>query len=113
MPEFEYVVSRNALEHIPSGLELAHSSKWRLRLLFDVPYDEAPGVNPHHVLYHLTADKLKWLENPEFFYQDLRGVVQRRRPRKARRNVLLCLCRRKGIPKIARIISFPVAHWTP
>lgn len=113
MQEFDYVVSRGALEHIPRGIELAHSSKWRLRLVFDVPYDEPPGVNRHHVLHHVREDGLGWLENPEFFYQDLRGTYYGRRPRRPKPNMVLCVCRRPGLPRIGERIRFPVAPWTP
>ncbi len=113
MPEFEYVVSRGALEHIPRGIELAHASNWRARLLFDVPYDEPAGVNEHHVLHNLRESDMKGLKNPEFFYQDIRGVIYRRRPRKPPPNMILCACRRNGIPQAGREIAFPVQAWTP
>ena len=41
MPEYDYVTSRGVFEHVPNGLQLALSTKWRYRLLFDVQYGRA------------------------------------------------------------------------
>jgi hypothetical protein len=45
MPVFDYAVSRGVLEHMPDGLRLANGTRWRYRLLFDVPYDEPGEAN--------------------------------------------------------------------
>src|SRR5436305_3488338 len=38
MPEFDYVVSRHALEHIPDGITAAAASKFSARLMVNVPF---------------------------------------------------------------------------
>lgn len=113
MPEFDYVVSRGSLEHVPRGVEVARNSRWRHRLIFDVPYDEPPGANPHHQLHELRGEDMRELENAELFFQDLRGVIYAQRRRRPRPNMILCVSSRDGMPLVTPQIGFPVAAWTP
>ena len=73
MPKFDYAVSRAAIEHIPDGLELTRQSSWRQRLMFDLPYAEAKGVNPHHVVHDVKEDAFRRFEDAELFFPGSRG----------------------------------------
>lgn len=74
MEPYDYVVSRNALEHINNGLEIIERISFNHRLAFDVPYNEAP-VNPYHYLHYVRADSLAGLANTEVIYEDTRGTL--------------------------------------
>jgi SAM-dependent methyltransferase len=112
MPEYDYVLSRNVFEHIPHGLDLARATRWRNRLLFDVPYDEGEG-NPHHVLHRIREDAFRDFPDAELFYQDLAGVTYDARAKPERPNLIICVCSRPGLPKVAGLMQFPLAAWTP
>ncbi|WP_016916647.1 class I SAM-dependent methyltransferase [Rickettsia honei] len=47
--EYDYIVSRNALEHIEDGLNLALNLKYKKRLIVNVPFNEPEG-NIHHLV---------------------------------------------------------------
>jgi SAM-dependent methyltransferase len=114
MPEFDYVVSRNVFEHIPNGLQLALRARWRFRLMFDVPYDERPGRNPHHVLFNIREESFSTFPEAELFYQDLAGVVYDVAHKPPEPNIIFCVCNRLNLVKIGESdISFPVPPWQP
>lgn len=106
--EFDYVVSRNALKHVPKGLQLARQAKWRKRLIFDVPYDEPSERNPHHVITAIREDAFAAFPNAELFYQDIRGEIFDDAHKPPKPNVIVCVCSRAGLPEAARGIQFPV-----
>lgn len=111
MPEYDYVVSRGVFEHIPGGVELAASGKWGRRLMFDVPYDEPPGPNPHHVLTGIREEDFDGFPGAELFYQDLAGTMYDRDTRPPNPNMILCVLSRPGIPPAGNLLSFPVPPW--
>ena len=114
MPEFDYVVSRNAFEHIPDGLNLALRTRWRFRLMFDVPYDEPPGRNLHHVLFNIREESFSTFPETELFYQDLAGIVYDVAHKPPEPNIIFCVCNRPDLVKIGESdISFPVPPWQP
>ena len=91
MPEFDYVVSRNVFEHLPNGLQLALSTKWRKRLIFDVPYNEAAERNPYHMVHSIREEDFRDFPNAELFFQDLDGVIYDPDHKPARPNVIACI----------------------
>jgi SAM-dependent methyltransferase len=113
IPVFEYVVSRGSLEHVPRGIELAASIRPRRRLMFDVPYAEPRGANPHHCIHDIREDAFVGFRNVEIFYEDLWGVVydETRRPR--RPNLIMCISSSDGVPPVRESLSFPVRAWRP
>ncbi len=114
MPEFDYVVSRNSLEHVPDGLRLAFSTKWRLRLLFDVPYDEPAGRNPHHVLHRIREEDFAGIPEVEIFFQDLDGAIYNRQNKPPQPNVIICVCSNPDLPKVnTTSMRFPLPAWQP
>lgn len=116
MPEFDYIVSRNVFEHLPDGLHLGAMAKWRFRMLFDVPYAEPRGRNPHHCLFNIDEASLSIFQNIEIFYQDLTGIVYdiQHKPEKSKINIIMGVCSQIDSEKIAASnITFPVVAWKP
>lgn len=114
MPVYDYVVSRGVLEHLPNGLRLARGTRWRNRLLFDVPYDEPGEVNPHHALTGIREDAFSIFRAAELFYQDLDGIIYDAQRKPPRPNMIICVCSRPELPKVVtRGFAFPLPAWQP
>jgi len=112
MPEYDYAVSRGVFEHIPGGLALAVSGRWSRRLMFDVPYDEPPGSNPHHLLTGIREEHFAGFAGAELFYQDLDGIIYDRKNKPPKPNMILCVCSRPGLPPVTGGgIPFPLPAW--
>jgi SAM-dependent methyltransferase len=111
MPPFDYAVSRGAMEHITNGLELTRKAAWRNRLMFDVPYDEDAGVNPHHVVHNVREDAFACFDNAEIFFQDLAGVTYDARTKPERPNMIMCISSRSNLPRVSRKLRFPLPAW--
>lgn len=114
MPEFDYVMSRHAFEHIPGGLALIAALKARRRILIEVPYKEKEG-NPHHVMTAIEEKDFAHLEGAEILYQDMDGVIHLTPDAPVRMNSILCLLRRGGLKPVVGSggVSFPVGAWQP
>lgn len=114
MPEYDYVVSRNVFEHLPNGLQLALSTKWRHRLLFDVPYNESLELNPHHEIHEIREENFAKFPTAELFFQDLDGLIHQAQRKPSRPNVLLCVCSSPRLPSVsATPMNFPFMEWHP
>jgi SAM-dependent methyltransferase len=112
MPEYDYAVSRGVFEHIPDGLALAVSANWRRRMMFDVPYDEPAGPNPHHVLTGIREENFAGFPGAELFYQDLDGIIYDRDNKPPKPNMILCVCSKPGFPPVGGgEIPFPLPAW--
>jgi SAM-dependent methyltransferase len=111
MPAYDYAVSRGVFEHIPGGLALAVSARWNRRLMFDVPYDEVPGPNPHHVLTGIREEDFHGFPGAELFYQDLDGIIYDRGGKPPRPNMIVCICTKPGLPMVGDGIPFPLPAW--
>lgn len=113
MPEFDYVVSRNVFEHLPEGLWVALSTKWRNRLLFDVPYDEPEGRNAHHALSHIREEDFAMFPEAELFFQDMQGLIYNGRRKLRQPNVIICVASRPGISRASHCVeAFPLSFPT-
>jgi len=114
MSEFDYVISRGVFEHVPGGLRLALSTKWRNRLLFDVPYDESEGKNPYHMLHKICEETFSGFPGVQLFFQDLNGVIYDSQRKPANPNMIMCVC---SHPELLRVVSqpitFPFPAWQP
>ncbi len=112
MPEFDYIVSRGVIEHIRNGLKLIKLSRWRYRLIFDVPYDEARGVNQYHVLTKITEKDFKKFSNRELFYEDLGGIIYDVQHKPPKPNMIMCVASHRRLSKIKNLkIKFPISAW--
>jgi SAM-dependent methyltransferase len=112
MPAYDYVISRGVIEHIPDGINLVHGSKWTKRLMFDVPYDEKAGGNPHHVLADLTEKSFDAFDDAELFFQDLPGQLYDRESKPDSPNMIMCCCATNELAKLTDNVTFPfVPDW--
>ena len=111
MPEFDYVVSRHSLEHIPGGLELGADCRFGIRLMVNVPFNESEN-NPHHHVHYIRRDSFEKYRNRELFYEDLDGVTFHDYPEKAP-NSIICVSSRDGFPDVTSQLSFPLPAWRP
>jgi SAM-dependent methyltransferase len=113
MPEFDYVVSCGAFEHIDNGINLTLSSNWTSRLILDVPYNEPEGRNPHHMISNINEECFADFPEAEIFYQDLGGVVYDINKKPPGANMIICVCSHPDLPRISdTILNFPLAAWT-
>jgi SAM-dependent methyltransferase len=112
MPEYHYVVSRGAFEHVPDGIGLALLCRWCYRLIFDVPYCESAGVNPHHKVFGICEENFDKFPEVELFYQNLQGVIFNTSQKPQNPNMIICVSSNPNIPKISSTdIHFPVPAW--
>ena len=82
--------------------------------MFDVPYDEPPGRNPHHVLYNISKESFSEFPDPEIFYQDALGFAYHVTNKPSKPNIIMCVCTQPDLIKISESsIRFPVAPWKP
>jgi hypothetical protein len=113
MPIFDYVVSRGVFEHINGGIDLARRTRWRQRLIFDVPYKEVSVGNPHHLITGITEKDFSKFPDAELFYQDLDGVIYDKKNKPSAPNMIICIYSAKSLPKVGQKIKFPVLSWQP
>ncbi len=107
MDPFDYVVSRGVIEHIENGIEFVHGSNWKQRLMFDVPYDEPAGVNPHHVISEIREETFEPFQPAELFFQDLEGEIFSQNEKPPRPNMIICCCRAEDLKPLNAGLSFP------
>ena len=113
MDEYDYVVSRGSIEHVDDGLELARSIPARCRVMFDVPYAEPRGVNPHHRVHDVREEAFAAFENAELFFQDLWGTMYDSAHTPRRPNMIMCVWTRADLPPVTERSSFPIRGWRP
>jgi hypothetical protein len=99
------------MEQIPDGLELTRTAAWRNRLMFDVPYDEDRGVNPHHVMHNVRESAFARFENAEIFFQDLAGITYDLSHRPERPSMIMCVSSKAGRSKVSSALRFPMPAW--
>lgn len=106
--QFDYIVSRGVLEHIPNGINMtAHNAQYTKRALLSVPYKEKPG-NSHHLLLNISEDDFNNFQgDKEFFYEDLEGITYNHSSAAGINMVSACI--RKGqLPPINSYLNFPL-----
>ena len=112
MPEFDYVVSRGVFEHVPAGLDVAFSTRWKERLLFDVPYNEPKDPNPHHILTGIREEHFAAFPESELFYQDLGGILYDSKHKPGFVNMIMCVSSRQELIPVGKMgMQFPVPAW--
>lgn len=111
MPEFDYVVSRGVIEHIPDGLAVAVKTRWSRRLLFNVPYNEPPG-NPHHLLLGITEHDFAGFPTAELYFEGLDGVTHDAASKPPAPNMITAICSAPDMPPVAHLdLAFPLPAW--
>lgn len=114
MPEFDYVVSRGVFEHMANGIKLALSTKFRYRLIFDVPYNEPMGKNPHHVQCEIREESFSKYPEIELFFQDLNGIIYDGNHRPLNSNMMICVWTSPELPRVSECrMTFPLPAWKP
>ncbi len=112
MPKYDFIVSRNMIEHVPDGINVFKQLKWRQMLLVDVPYREPEGANLYHLLHMVDESHFKDYEHPLFLYQDMDGVIYKTPPENIPINIMFVLCQHQPVltlPCVAPIIP----AWQP
>lgn len=107
MPCYDYVLSRGVLEHIPNGLDLIKTMRFRRRLIIDVPYKEEPG-NDHHIIHGIDESSFDAYEDCEIFYEDLAGRIYTSNQKPEKPNLILLALRDQSLPRICEILDFPI-----
>ena len=108
MPEYNYVISRGVLEHVPDGLNLAFKSKWQIRLMFDVPYAEPAGRNPHHVINDIDERTFKGMPGVEFLYEDIYGNIYDANNKPEEPNLIMCVVSHPSLQPVSSFLKFPM-----
>jgi len=108
---FDYVVSRGVIEHIPDGIKVATRANWTQRLLFDVPFDEPVGINPHHVVSGVTAKSFEDYSNVEIYYEEVGGEIYLGDPRPEKPNMIMCVSSRESLPLLSSLLELPRKPW--
>ena len=111
--EYDYVVSRGALEHVPRGLDLVRSIRARFRIMFDVPFGEAADANPHHQVHDVREDAFAGFADTELFFQDLWGTMYDRPHKPRRPNMIMSVMTRGVLPPLTSRLEFPIEPWRP
>ena len=113
MLEHDYVVSRGVMEHVPDGINLVFSSKWNMRLMFDVPYLEPAGDNPHHVIHNIDEQTFAGVSGVELFYEDFYGNIYSTANKPPNPNLIMCVLSSPDLPRVESFMKFPYyAHMT-
>lgn len=112
MPQYDFVVSRHLLEHIPDGLSVGLSIRWRYRLMINVPFDEPEG-NPHHMMHRIREEHFSSYPNAEFLFEDLQGVTYDKRGISHNQNSIICISSHPDFLPVTSQIVFPVPAWKP
>ena len=99
MGEFDYIVSRGVLEHIPGGLDIINDLKFSKRVMIDVPYKEAAG-NQFHVLLNITEDNFSKFSNYQLFYEDLNGKIYDIDHKPEKPNMIMLIISKPGLSRI-------------
>ena len=111
--EFDYVVSRGVLEHVPNGLEILRHARWRQRVMANVPYDEKDDSNPHHVLSGIVESDFDCFDNAELLFEDLQGVIYDRGHKPPRPNMIMCVVSSTELPSVGSLFDYPIPAWHP
>lgn len=112
--EYDYIVSRHAIEHIMFGINKLFKLKWNKRIMFDVPYLEKQDDNYHHVLTKIDTKKIlkdsgKTEDYIEFLYEDINGKIDKK---KFKRTIsIMAVCTKVGLP-VRKIFPYPIQQWS-
>jgi SAM-dependent methyltransferase len=109
--EYDYVVSRHAVEHIENGLNLCLQIKFRRRMIINVPYNE-PAGNEFHLINHTTKASFSDFPNHEIYYEDLQGITVDDEQH-SKINSIVCVSSKEGLAPITSMLTFPFLAWMP
>ncbi|KJV81097.1 methyltransferase domain protein [Rickettsia hoogstraalii str. RCCE3] len=110
--EYDYIVSRHALEHIEDGLNLALNLKCKKRLIVNVPFNEPEG-NIYHLVNWITEKDFESYQNKEFLYEGLDGVTNDTHSEKNPPNSIICISSNSDLKPIKQLFNYPISAWAP
>ncbi|QQV74940.1 Ubiquinone biosynthesis O-methyltransferase [Rickettsia tillamookensis] len=110
--EYDYIVSRHALEHIEDGLNLVLNLKYKKRLIVNVPFNEAEG-NIYHLVNWITEKDFESYQNKEFFYEGLDGITSDKRSEENPPNSIICISSNSDLKPVKKLFSYPITAWNP
>jgi len=113
MPAFDYVVSRGVIEHVRDGINAMLKSRWAKRLMFDVPYDEPPDINQHHLISRITEREFAEYPDKEILYEEVSGRIYGGPVQNPIPNMIMCVASAPGLPRVDQIIPLPIPAWDP
>jgi hypothetical protein len=90
----------------PNG-NLAFLSKWRMRLIFDVPYAEPSGRNPHHIIHDINEQTFSGIPDAELFYEDFDGNIYDAANKPSAPNLIMCVVSSPDLPRVGSFMKFP------
>lgn len=112
--EYDYIISRHALEHVENGLEVPLRYKCKKRILISVPYKEAE-VNDYHILTNIDENCFDKYSNVEFVYENLEGEeytnLNYADSKNSYTNSITAISTIGNMPKVTDIMSFPLVPY--
>lgn len=111
MQPVDYILSRGVIEHVPDGINECLNARFTARLMFDVPYREPAGVNPHHLLSNITEDDFKDFKGCELLFEENSGAIYYAPAREPWPNMILCAVSRDHLQPLKDAFQYPVAPW--
>ncbi len=110
--QFDYVISRHALEHVVDGLNFALKVVCHKRLMVNVPFNEPEG-NIHHTVHWIQEGHFENYSNKEFLYEGLDGVTTLDRLDETPPNSIICVSSGLGMPLVRDLFNYPLPAWKP
>lgn len=110
--DFDYVVSRHALEHMQNPAEIISKLKFKKRLLLSVPYKEPEG-NIFHLHNNIDETFFSSLPNMEYIYENLQGLNDVKAFQNETTNSFTGISSKQGISKVVDILEFPQQPYQP
>lgn len=105
---FDYIVSRHALEHIDMSLnEIGDKLRFEYRAMLSVPYKEEEG-NQYHKHINISENDFSTHLNKEFFYEDLEGNTDQKPFAGKVTNSFTCVMTRDKLLPVNEILKFPL-----
>lgn len=104
--DYDYIVSRHALEHIQNAVNIISKFRFKNRLLLSVPYKEPEG-NIFHLHNNIDETFFSGLPNIEFIYENLQGVNDSKAFKSETTNSFTCISSKPGFSKAVDILNFP------
>ncbi len=111
-PQFDYIVSRHALEHVEDGLNSALKFICSKRLMVNVPFNESEG-NVHHKVHWIKESDFGFYPNREFLYEGLDGITRLDRADENHPNSIICISSASGLRATRELFDFPFPCWQP
>lgn len=105
--EFDYIVTRHALEHVKAGVDIVLPLKFTKRMMISVPYMEPENGTIHHLHFNINESNFKEFVNYEFIFEGRSGINDLVKMNDERINSFTCISSSEELSKVKDIIKFP------